>query len=182
MENTELQQLMLSTAKGDEKAFRQLAQAVGQGAYGLAYRLLNGDTASAEDAVQEMLIKLWQTAPRWEPKGSVKSYVYRLTYTTCMDKLRKNKPVTELTEDFGTPETATNQIFTKQRQDHIYEALNKLPERQRSAVVLTYLQEMPQKDVADTLGTSVKAVESLLIRAKQALRQTTAREWIGDVS
>jgi RNA polymerase sigma-70 factor (ECF subfamily) len=178
---TDLIKLMGATAAGDERAFRRLAQAVSGKSYGLACRLLNGDTALAEDAVQEMLIKLWRTAPRWQPTGSVEGYVHRLTYTTCMDILRKRKIEVTLPPEHGIEETMTDGVFKKERQAHVQELLHMLPDRQRHAVVLTYLQELPQAQVAETMDTSVKAVESLLIRAKRTLQDKTGREWLGSV-
>jgi RNA polymerase sigma-70 factor (ECF subfamily) len=178
---TDLATLMSATATGDEKSFRLLARAVSGKSYGLACRLLNGDTALAEDAVQDMLIKLWRTAPRWKPVGSVEGYVHRLTYTSCMDILRKRKIEVELPPEHGAEETVTNGVFKKERQAHVQKLLQLLPERQRHAVILSYLQELPQAQVAETMDTSVKAVESLLIRAKRTLQDKTGREWLGHV-
>ena len=175
----QLVELMLQVAKGDESAFRQLAQHITQPCFGLAYRLLSGDRAQAEDVVQEMLIKLWTTAPRWQPTGSVMGYAHRLTYTTAMDALRKLKPTVDAeVEEVGAPETATDKVFNKQRNVVLNDVLKELPERQRMAVLLTYVQEYSQKEVAEQMDTTVKAVESLLVRAKRTLQGRVSKTWL----
>ncbi len=176
---TDANTLMLAVAKGDQGAFRTLAQLVSPRAYALAVRLMNGDTGAAEDVVQDVLVKVWKSAPKWQAKGSAVGYVHRLIYTTSIDKIRQRniRPEQfgdELVADVQADPapSAHKKLEQKQQQQALYKLLGTLPERQRSAMVLTYLQEMPQKDVALTLGTSVKAVESLLIRAKRSLKET----------
>lgn len=172
-----INQLMQQVAEGNENAFRDLARHVSPRALALATRLLNGDVSAAEDVLQEVLIKVWKHAPKWEAKGSAAGYVQRLVYTASIDRIRKVKPTSELVDDIAQDAmpNAQQQLEVKQQNQALYQLLNKLPERQRSAMVLTYLQEMPQKDVATTLGTSVKAVESLLIRAKRTLQQAAPK-------
>ena len=181
LENNEATKLMQLVAEGDEKAFRRLAKEAGPCAFVLANRLLDGDLAEAEDVVQNVLVKLWQTAPRWKPIGSVMGYVHRLTYTTSMDVIRRRKLIVGEVEEQGANETVTSSIFDKQRKQHVYGILQGLPERQRVAVVMTYLQEMPQKEVAKTMNTSVKAVESLLTRAKRSLAGTAKEQFIREM-
>lgn len=177
--------LMLLVKGGDQPAFRQLAKQASPKAFALACRLMNGDTGAAEDVLQDVLLKLWQHAPRWEAKGSVMGYIQRLIYTTSIDKIRQRKIKPEqhgeeLQADIqaDSADNAQQKLVKKQENQLLYKLLNTLPERQRSAMVLTYLQELPQKDVAATLGTSVKAVESLLIRAKRTLKQTAPQHGI----
>lgn len=93
MDNHLLTEYLLQSAEGDQKAFRRLAEALGQKIFALAFRLLSGDRAAAEDVSQDVLVKLWQFAPKWQAGGSVQAWVSRLTYNACMDihRARKNK-------------------------------------------------------------------------------------------
>lgn len=164
-----LENLMTKVAKGDQGAFRLLSRAISQKAFGACYRLLNNDRAAAEDALQVVLIKLWQTAPKWESRGSVMGYVSRLAYTTCMDMHRQKIITTEVPESMAVQETATVRIFEKEKRKILMGMLEKLPERQRDAILMTYFQEQKRSDVAKALSTTEKAVEHLVARGLKTL-------------
>lgn len=174
-DNAQLTAWLALAAAGNQAAFRQLAQALGPRMYGLAARLCDGNGAVAEDVVQEVLIKLWQTAPRWQAGGSVAAYASRLVYTTAMDHHR-HKPNTVAIDsdempDISEPETITASIESQETRNLLLGALSKLPERQQQAVTLAYFHEYRAQDIATALGTTEKAVESLLVRARRTLAE-----------
>lgn len=180
MDNTALTQLMLAAGSGDAVAYRKLAQALGPRMHALAARLLSGDMAAAEDAVQEALIKLWQHAPTFQPTGSVAGYAGRLVYTACMDMHRSRKP----TEDVASyipveSESTTGGIFQKQQRKSVLEAIATLPERQAEAVTLSYFHDFQMKEIAETMATTESAIESLLVRARRTLAATLPRHLMG---
>lgn len=165
---------MRAAAGGDQTAFRHLAKELGPRMYGLAARLAGGNGAAAEDIVQEVLVKLWQNAPKWQPEGAVEGYASKLVYTTAMDYHRRQKPTQSLddaTMEIPAPETVTDGIAHKQTRSLLLGALAKLPERQQQAVTLAYFHEYRAQDIATTLGTTEKAVESLLVRARRTLAE-----------
>jgi RNA polymerase sigma-70 factor, ECF subfamily len=172
-DNNKLTEWLLKAAQGDQAAFRQLAQALGPRMYGLAARLCDGNAATAEDVVQEVLIKLWQQAPRWQSGGSVAAFASRLVYTASMDFHRRKMPVTYSEDgempEIPEPETITAGIEQKEDRSLLLGALAKLPERQQQAVTLAYFHEYRSQDIASALGTTEKAVESLLVRARKSL-------------
>lgn len=171
--NEQLTAWLEAAAKGDASAFRHLAKALGPRMYGLAARLTNGNSATAEDIVQEVLIKLWQTAPRWQPGGSVAAFASRMVYTTAMDHHRRKMATVSIDAakfpEFAEPETITGTIAQQQSRSMLLGALAQLPERQQQAVTLAYFHEYKSQDIATTLGTTEKAVESLLVRARKSL-------------
>ncbi len=173
--NAQLTTWLEAAARGDQTAFRHLSRALGPRMYGLAARLTNGNSAVAEDIVQEVLIKLWQTAPRWQSGGSVAAFASRLVYTTAMDHHRKHHATVSLDgedghyPEFAKPETITSGIAQQQSRTLLLGALAQLPERQQQAVTLAYFHEYRSQDIATTLGTTEKAVESLLVRARKSL-------------
>lgn len=171
MSNAEHERLMLQVAKGDSVAFRHLARALSQRMFNLAYRLLGTHRSMAEDAVQEALIKLWRTAPNWKPDAPVTAYVSRLIYTCCMDLHRKNRPMEEIPEEIAVPDTILDTMVSKDQRKALLGSVNKLPDRQREAILLYYMGEHSQRDVATILGTTEKAVERLLSRARDNLKQ-----------
>jgi RNA polymerase sigma factor (sigma-70 family) len=172
MDNAELTQLMKHVAEGDNAAFRTLSNALSQKIFAMAYRFLSGDRAMAEDVTQDVLIKLWQYAPRWEAGGSVQAWVSRLTYNASMDvhRSRKNKSE-EIPETLSVPEDATESLLNKEYRKVLLQAITTLPERQKEALLLTYFHENSRRDVALTMQTSEKAVEHLVARGLKALEK-----------
>jgi RNA polymerase sigma factor (sigma-70 family) len=162
--------LMEQVAKGDQVAFRKLAQALTQRMFNLAFRLMGYNRAQAEDVVQDALIKLWKSAPNWKPTGSLDAYASRLVYTTCMDYYRRQKHFEEIPEDLSTDDRTEDYILIKQQRDALLYAIDQLPKRQKEATLLYYMHEFSQQHVANILGTSEKAVEHLLARARKQLK------------
>jgi RNA polymerase sigma-70 factor, ECF subfamily len=171
MSSTDYTELMHKVAKGDQNAFRLLSQALGQRMFHLAYRLMGYQRASAEDAVQEALLKLWRSAPNWQPTGSVQAYVSRLVYTSCMDIHRRQKPTEELPEELPQADTILDTILDKEQRNMLIGAINQLPVKQKDAVLLHYMGEHSQRNVASMLGTTEKGIERLLARSRKRLRE-----------
>lgn len=170
VDNIQLTSWMEQVAKGDQTAFRSLTNALGQRIFATCYRLMSGDRAAAEDAVQDVLIKLWQNAPRWKSGGSVSAYVSRLAYTCSIDLHRKKPKSSEiLDEAFGIEETSTALLLRKEQKAFLLDALDQLPDRQREAILLTYFHENERREVAKTMATTEKAVEHLVARGLKTL-------------
>lgn len=167
---------MQRTAAGDREAFRLLARELSNRMYGLAFKLMRGNRAAAEDAMQEALIKLWVYAPKWQPRGSVESYVSRLVYTCCIDIMRsvKGQGAVELPETLEAADNVESAFAQKEQNLHLLEAVETLPPKQKEAVMLSYYGEHTNKTVAGMLNISEKAVEKLLQRARAKLAEKMA--------
>ncbi|AXK81814.1 RNA polymerase sigma factor [Pseudolabrys taiwanensis] len=164
--------LMARVARGDQPAFRALARRHLPAMVGLARRVL-GNTADAEDVAQEAMLRVWTHAPRWQPVAAFKTWLTRIVVNLCLDRKRRAAWVD--LEEAGdlvdrTPD-AVERMETNERERQLQSAIEKLPDRQRAAIVLTYSEGMSNAQVADILDTSVSAVETLLIRGKQNLRR-----------
>ena len=164
--------LMARVARGDQPAFRVLARRHVPAMVGLARRIL-GNTADAEDVAQEAMLRVWTHAPRWQPVAAFRTWLTRVVVNLCLDRKRR-APWVDL-EAAGeivdrTPD-AIEQMEADERERLLQNAIGKLPDRQRAAIVLTYKEGMTNAQVADILDTSVSAVETLLIRGKQNLRR-----------
>lgn len=169
--DTHQRDLMKKVAEGDARAFRDLTLLLGPEMFRLAMRLLQSRRDLAEDAVQNALIKLWQTAPQWEPRAPLRAYVSRLLYTAAIDQHRRNKPHAELEDEAYTDPSASafDLLAAGQTRKNVLAALDTLNARQREAVLLYYMQEHPQKQVATILQTTEKGVERLLAKARKKL-------------
>lgn len=165
--------LMERIALGDREAFRSIVQRYTGLLFAAARRFQGGGSADAEDITQETLLRVWQKAGTWRPDGgaSVRTWIYRIAWNLAADQYRRR--VTERKhaeapdeEDRSTPETV---MQDDQRSGVVAKALADLPERQRSALVLCHYQGLSNAEAAAVLGTSVKGVEGLLVRARRTL-------------
>ena len=164
--------LMARVARGDERAFRELARRHLPATAGLARRIL-GNAADAEDVAQEAMLRVWTYAPRWQPLALFRTWLTRVVVNLCIDRKRR-APWVEL-EAAGEIVDPAPHAGAKAEQDErerfLSAAIANLPDRQRAAIVLTYGDGMSNAQVAEVLDTSVSAVETLLVRGKQNLRR-----------
>jgi RNA polymerase sigma factor (sigma-70 family) len=138
----------------------------------LAQRVL-GDRAEAEDVVQEVFLRVWKSAAAWRPGAArFDTWMHRVAYNLCTDRLRKRREV-PLPETWDAPDPqplADAEISAEQQSDAVGRALGSLAPRQREAIVLTYYQELPNREAAALMGIGVDALESLLARGRRALK------------
>jgi RNA polymerase sigma-70 factor (ECF subfamily) len=163
--------LMLRIARGDERAFRALAPRYAVRAAGLARRIC-GNAADAEDIVQEAFLRVWISAPRWRPEAAFRTWFYRIVFNLALNKKRR-APFAPL-EAAGDPADpalrADAALMRAEETRRVAGAIAALPARQRSAIALTYDDELSNAEAAQVLGTSVSAFETLLVRARRTLR------------
>jgi len=168
--------LMARVARGDQRAFQTLARRHLPAMLGLARRIL-GNEAEAEDVAQEALMRVWTHAPRWQPLAQFRTWVSRVVVNLCLDRKRR-APWVDL-EAAGelvdpTP-NVSEKAETDERERLVAAAIDQLPARQRTAIMLTYSEGMTNAQVAEALDTSVSAVETLLVRGKQNLRRALGK-------
>ena len=166
------QQLVARVQKGDSRAFDMLVLKYQHRIFGLISRYVH-DADEVQDVAQEAFIRTWKNAAKWEPKGfSLRSWLYRITYNLCIDELRRRKPVTAVEEEDlpASGDQPDDGLYRDQQQQKVASALNELPERQRTAITLCVYQGMSNRDAAGVMEISIEALESLLSRARRALR------------
>ena len=169
--------LMARAAKGDGRAFRTLAERHTGAALRLARRIL-GNGTMAEDVVQDALLRVWINAPRWRPEAAFRTWLYRIVVNLCLNARRRAPDLPlDAAEQVADPAAAADtQLETRERDRALAAAIGALPERQRAAIVLSYQEGLSNAEVAAVLDTSVSSVETLLVRAKRALRTS-----LGDI-
>lgn len=165
--------LLVLYARGDAEAARELTDRMLPRALSVATRVL-GDRAEAEDVAQEAMLRLWRIAPDWQTgQAKVSTWLYRVAMNLCIDLQRKRRGGTVALNDAPDPAdnapSAAEQLVAKARSDALQDALAQLPDRQRQAVVLRHLEELANPEIAEILGVSVEAVESLVARGKRGL-------------
>jgi RNA polymerase sigma-70 factor (ECF subfamily) len=166
-------ELLDRLATGDEAAFRMLVERHIDRAYAIALRIV-GNAADAEDVVQDTMLKIWSHRGRWQHgRAKFSTWLYRVISNRCIDLRRK--PRNENVET--VPEVADDQpgaveIIERNELNGMLElAMQRLPEQQRIAVIFSYHENMSNGEIALVMDTTVAAVESLLKRGRQQLRQ-----------
>lgn len=176
--------LMQLVAQQDQRAFQQLMQRHLAKTVRLATRIL-GSTGAAEDVAQEAFIRVWKHAAAWETPeragAKFSTWLYRIVLNLCIDEKRKNK--ISFVDDMSSVEDAAanaeDKIRQKEQTARVKEALGKLPERQRAAFVLCFYEGYSNKEAAEMLGVGIKAIESLMVRARKSLREDLKEERSG---
>jgi RNA polymerase sigma-70 factor (ECF subfamily) len=169
--------LMEQSAKGDARAFGDLTRLIGQRMFALAYRLMGNNAAAAEDAVQDALIKLWMNAPRWQPTGTVLSYALTVVHHCCMDLHRKHKVTSELQDTVcDGAELVVDRMVENEQRVLLMAGIDRLPERQKTAVLLSYFSNESNRKIGEAMNISEGAVESLLVRARKTLARDLPSE------
>ena len=167
--------LMARVAKGDQRAFRELARRHVPVMVGVARRIL-GNAAEAEDVAQEAMLRVWTHAPRWQPLALFRTWLSRVVVNLCLDRKRKAPWVDlEAAGELADPAPLAGEAAeAAERERLLAAAIAELPARQRAAIVLSYTEGMSNAQVAEILDTTVSAVETLLVRGKQNLRRALA--------
>ena len=168
--------LMTRVAAGDADAFTRLVTRHTPMVHAIACRML-GDAAEAEDVVQETFVKLWVNAKGWTPSGGgLGGWLRRISTNSCLDRLRRPRFVSgeALPERADDAPHADTIIDGERRSAAVAASIQALPDRQRAAIILTYYEGASNAEAASILGIGVKALESLLVRARQALTQSLA--------
>lgn len=167
--------LLRRVARGEAPALAELIRRHQTRVYQIAYRLLK-DPLEAEDAAQEVFIKVYENAHRFEPRGSVAAWLHRITANHCLNLLRQRHPQESLdqegafpvTDSGATPLQALEKLDLSQRLEALLEAL---PENQRRALILKQYAGLSYQEIAKEMNLSPQAVDGLLKRARQFLKK-----------
>lgn len=170
-------------AKGDKKAFEELVRANQTNVYNLALKLMK-NTEDASDAAQESFLKAYLKLSTFRGDSKFSVWLYRLTYNTCLDMIRKRhqdnvislNPETEdgketeieIRDDSPGPEELYEQ---RETQSIIRREMARLPEEQYRILVMREISGMSYSEIADTLGITEGTVKSRIFRARSKLSE-----------
>lgn len=162
--------IQLIQAGRAQEAFERLVPAYRRRVFGLAYSILR-DRGAAEDLAQEVFVKLWQALPRYDGRAQLSTWIYAITRNAAISVLRRRRrsvslsdpAVIEEVEDVvATPVAASDDAALRRH-------VEALPEKQRQAVTLYYLDERSVDEVAAMMGMPVNTVKTHLHRARANL-------------
>lgn len=163
---------LVRAGRGQE-AFERLVPAYRRRVFGLAYGILR-DRAAAEDLAQEVFVKLWQALPRYDGRAQLSTWIYAITRNAAVSALRARRRVASLSEDAVAAEAEGIAAAGPAAGDDaaLRRAIDRLPEKQRQAITLYYLDERSVEDVADMMGLPANTVKTHLHRARAGLAAT----------
>ena len=137
---------------------------------------LTGSRADSEELSQEVFLRVWQKAHTFKARqGKPTTWLYRIAHNLCVDLFRKRGGAaeSELPAELPDPSASAEQQLTSDRAwHHFQQVLEQLPHTQRAALMLCQVQGFSNKEAAQILGVGVRAIESLLARARRTLRET----------
>lgn len=163
-------------ARGERAALRALYDEFAGRAMAIAGRVL-GSKAEAEEVVQETFLEIWRRAPEYEKeRGAPGAWIAALARSRAIDRLRSRRlshRATQEPDSAPRPEPDAPALSAQRRQerDRVRTALQTLPEAQRRAIELAYLQGLTQAEIAEKLG---EPLETIKTRIRMAMEQLAA--------
>ncbi|MFT7121874.1 MAG: RNA polymerase sigma-70 factor (ECF subfamily) [Neolewinella sp.] len=174
-------ELLSAIASGDATALRALYDRLGERVYNTVLTYLQNEV-DAEEVTQDVFTKVWRSAASFKGNSQVITWVYRIAVNTALTALKKRQrrgffgviTDTNTPSDFHHPGAKMEE---KETNRELFAAIYGLPDRQKTAFVLSYVEELKRQQVAEIMGLSLKAVESLLMRAKKGLKTSLSSNY-----
>ncbi|MGZ6346773.1 MAG: RNA polymerase sigma factor [Anaerolineales bacterium] len=164
---------------GDRNAFGELVRRHYQGVVLVVTRMC-GDTGLAEDAAQEAFMRAWVNLPSFQPRGSLRNWLYRIAINAALDVLRhkpeetlKDEQADRMTSQGSGPETT---LIEKEQAAEIRQAVKSLPEAARAVLVLREFGGLSYREISGVLDVPVGTVMSRLNYARNRLREVLISE------
>ncbi|AFM04576.1 RNA polymerase sigma factor, sigma-70 family [Bernardetia litoralis DSM 6794] len=173
--------LLESIALQKEGAFEEFYALFSEKVYNTALSYVQ-NTNDAEEITQDVFVKIHKNASKFKGNSSVNTWIYRITVNTSLNAIKKRKRLSFLSftnqNDKNTqidiPDFVHPNLILENKEEGIliFKAIKKLPQTQQTAFILAFVEELPRQEIAQIMETSLKAVESLLQRAKTNLKKT----------
>jgi RNA polymerase sigma factor (sigma-70 family) len=164
-------QLVALFRAGSDEAFHAIHDRYRQRLFAYARQMLAGSRQDAEDALQDVFVRAYSALRADSRPVSLRAWLYRIAHNRCIDQLRRPAPVpTEMVDlKFDSLQDPLVAAERSQQLRQLVADVQRLPDQQRSALLMRELQGMSYADLAVALDVSVAAVKSLLLRARTSL-------------
>ena len=166
--------LINSIASGDRKAFHELYELFCDKVYNTALSYSQNEQ-DAEEIAQDVFTNIFRNASKFKGDAAVSTWIYRITVNTSLNFIKRKKRFAFLKvgkPDIDKPDFEHPGVLLENKENAVvlFGAIDMLPDSQKTAFILSFVEELPRQEVADIMNISLKAVESLLQRAKKNLR------------
>lgn len=172
--------LLDATGRGDPDAFESLVKRYQRPLLNFIARYL-GDRSAAEDLTQEVFLRIYRAAFRFEAKTKVSTWVFRIAYNLVLTEIGRRSRCQDLRESLsrsgaeGARGILTDPLERLELKEEIMNELGRLPGNQRAALLLRINEDLSYLEIGEVLGIGVQSVESLLFRARKNLRESLGR-------
>lgn len=172
-------QLIREIKDGNAELYAELMRRYERKIYAFVYHMLksSGLDAIADDLCQETFYKAYRSLSTFrEVEASFSTWLYTIARNTVLSELRKHKHAKVSLEQSGhTPQAASDTlpeqtILRNEKVSMVRDAINKLPDKQRTALILREYDQLDYQEIANILGQTVSAVKSLLFRARASVK------------
>lgn len=176
------QELIQQLRQKNESAFRWLVENYRNRVFHTVLNILQ-DSKEAEDAAQETFIQVFESVNSFKEESSLATWIYRIAVRKALDKLRRRKTRQRLHQllPWWMPEEnkSKDELFyhpgivaeNKEKAAVLFKAIESLPEKQKLAFMLIKVQGMNYDEACSIMGQNIKAVESLITRARSNLQK-----------
>jgi RNA polymerase sigma factor (sigma-70 family) len=161
--------LVLQAQHGDERAFAELAYAMGGRLFALAHRILR-DVDLAEEATQQTIVDIWRELPTLRQAERFESWAFRMIVNACYRETRRARRLKARVHLLAVHEPEQDPARWVADRDELERAFRRLPVEQRAVLVLQYHLGLSMDGIADHLGIAPGTVRSRIHHAKRALR------------
>lgn len=176
MDKSTLTDLITSSKRNDEKAFRQIVECYQSMIYSLAFRILCNEE-EAKDIVQETFIKVWVNLSGYQADKKFSTWLYAIATNLCLDKLKSSKhryqtgTMDETLNNLISSEDIEQTFINSELGDIILRLTNELTPKQKIVFTLRYLQELEIAEIVQITNLSPTKIKSNLFLARQTIRR-----------
>ena len=167
-------ELMAAVARGDTSELGQLYLRYRDRIVALAYRIL-GQWNLAEDISHEAFLRVYKAAGKYEPEAEFRTWLFRIVVNLCIDEKRRVRRSKTMAQTYEYLKASTKDSSDKHERAEtaaaVRQAIGKLNQRQRIAVVLHRIKGLSHAEISKRTGWSQSSIESLLVRAYRKLRK-----------
>ena len=177
--------LMLRVKRGDRAAFAALVEKYRQPLFNFVFRTLRDETET-EDVAQNTMLQVWKSRARYERTAKFSTWLFTIARNLCLNEIRRRSrhPAESLEETHAEHDDQpsrqyedkkvflpTENILHRELARKIEEALDELPENQRTAILLCRQDEVSYEEIAEILGCSLSATKSVIHRGRETLKE-----------
>ena len=165
-------QLVALFRKGDDDAFQVIHERYRQRLFAYARQMLAGSRSDAEDAMQDVFLRAYGALRADDRPITLRAWLYRVAHNRCIDQLRRPLPAAIDLFDLARGPSLQDPLEQAERREDLRRLVSdvrRLPEQQRSALLMREMEGLSYKELSDALAVSIPAVKSLLVRARIGL-------------